>query len=83
MARKTLQEQYSEFLVETRKAVEVNSRTNKYKVYKSVDSKGDVYWFLGTRGAIRICRTNSSTNSMDYERLIKPSFERWKQTKEK
>jgi len=76
-----LQEKYSMWLQETMSAVSIDSKTSKYVVFKTVDSKGDLFWFLGKSGAVRICRTNTSTKSMDFERQIKPKFKVWEETK--
>lgn len=74
-----LQEKYAMFLKETLKAVEVDSRSGKYVVLKTVDSKGDLFWFLGKGGAVRICRSNAATKSMDFSNQIKSKlkFDQW------
>lgn len=79
-----LQQKYSMFLAETRNAVEVDSRTSKYKVLKSVDSQGDCFWFLGKGGSIRFNRKNKSTTSMDFSKYFKEdgsTYITWEKTK--
>jgi hypothetical protein len=73
----TLREKYTMWLKETFNAVEVVSKTDKYHVMKTVDVKGDLFWFLGKSGAIRINRKNAATTSMDFESNVKGRFNVW------
>jgi len=72
-----LQEKYSMWLKETRNATEVESRTSKYNVMKTIDGKGDLFWFLGKSGAVRINRKNSSSTTLDFQRQIQLEFNTW------
>jgi hypothetical protein len=77
----TLRENYVLFLVETRGAVAVPSKSSKYHVYKTVDSRGDLFWFLGKSGSVRICRKNTSTKSIDWMPQIQKHYVTWVQKK--
>lgn len=74
-----LQEKYTMFLKETLNAHDVESRTGKYVVVKTIDSKGDLFWFLGKGGAVRICRSNTATKSIDFSNQMKSklNFDQW------
>ncbi len=76
-----LQEKYSMFLIETHNAVVVDSRTGKYNVLKTIDTKAECFWFLGKSGAVRINRKNYATTSFDFQRQIQPKFDVWEKTK--
>lgn len=77
-----LQEKYMLFLLETQNAKEIESKTGKYLVMKNLDSKGDLFWFLGKSGAVRINRKNASTTSIDFSKQIQPKFLKWCMEKE-
>ena len=81
LSKLTLQMQQKKWLEETRNAVQVLSRSSKYIVMKTVDQKGDLFWFLGKNGAVRINRKNASTDSMSYTDQLKPQFIKWKNSK--
>lgn len=72
--KETLQTKYARILKENRSAVEIESRTGKYVVLKSQDSKGDLFWFLGKSGAVRVNRKNASTTSVDFATHFKKIF---------
>jgi len=75
--KQTLQVKQSMFLKECFNAVEVDSKTSKYIVLKTIDTKGELFWFLGKGGAVRINRKNASTTSIDFQKHISLKYNKW------
>lgn len=76
-----LQEKYAMWLTEFLQAEEVEPRTGRYRVLKTTDQTGFVFWFLGKSGAVRTCRTNAATKSIDVSGKIKKAFSDWETKK--
>ena len=74
-----LHDRYVRYFTEERGFVTVESRTRKYTVLKGKDTSGDIYYFIGSRGAIRLSRKGYITQSYDCSIYIKRVMELWEE----
>ena len=73
----TLRERYVRFFTQSRGYTEIESRTGKYITLCGEETERVSYIFLGRNGAVRRCKTNTATKSVDISMYIKNLMERW------
>ena len=77
----TLRKRYVRFFVQGRGYTEIESRSRKYIALCGKEAGGVSYIFLGRNGAVRRCKTNTATKSVDISMYIKNLIERWEKDK--